>query len=66
VKGSRQILQESSSKASSTPAPREEEEEDDDAAAAAAETIGVSENGEVREVKFAISEIDTVLVEWRR
>jgi hypothetical protein len=65
VKGSRQILQESSSKASSTPAPREEEEEDDDAAAAA-ETIGVSENGEVREVKFAISEIDTVLVEWRR
>lgn len=65
MKGSRQILQESSSKASSTPAPREEEEEDDDAAAAA-ETIGVSENGEVREVKFAISEIDTVLVEWRR
>jgi hypothetical protein len=64
VKGSRQILQESSSKASSTPAPREEEEEDDDATAA--ETIGVSENGEVREVKFAISEIDTVLVEWRR
>lgn len=65
MKGSRQILQESSSKASSTPAPREEEEEDDDAAAAA-ETIGVSENGEVREVKFAISEIYTVLVEWRR
>lgn len=64
MKGSRQILQESSSKASSTPAPREEEEEDDDAAAA--ETIGESENEEVREVKFAISEIDTVLVEWRR
>lgn len=65
MKGSRQILQESSSKASSTPAPREEEEEDDDAAAAA-ETIGVSENEDVREEKFAISETDTVLVEWRR